>query len=110
PQLDRLRELAAQAYELVKAPLEVLALRDELGEPLPLLLHLLLRERIDRPDALEATARPLQSRCDLVPVLSLVRRDLARALPRACELAHELDQLDLERGRALAGLAGFPAA
>src|SRR5207237_10826963 len=92
----------------VEAPLQVLALGDELREPLALPVDLLLRERVDGSDTLESAARALQARCDLVAPLSLVGLRLAGELPQRFQLGRELRELDLERGRPLARLGGLP--
>src|SRR5207253_993037 len=52
--LDRLRQLAAELVELGERALEVAALRPQLLEVLILALVLLLRERVDAAERLEA--------------------------------------------------------
>ena len=57
--LDGLREVVAERRELLEALLEVLALRRQLGETRPLLVVLLLRERIDLAHPLAPPLEPL---------------------------------------------------
>src|SRR5207244_1304005 len=93
----------------VEAPLQVLALRDELGEALALALDLLLRQRVDRADVLEPAPRPLEPRRELVPLVAFLDGCVTGLLPQRRELGSEARSVDLERGRALAGLRRLAA-
>src|SRR5438067_2432403 len=106
--LDRLGQLLPQLLQLREAPLEVLALGRELGQPLLLFLVLLLGKGVHSAErlapALEAR-EPLGegvgvvplSRCRAGPLESPARRRLLGLQPR---------HLDVNRRRPLADLGG----
>src|SRR5262249_51593518 len=86
--IDRVREPRAQVLELGEALLEILALLDELCEPLLLTLVLLLGERVHLADGLEPALRARQ----------LLDHRLTRLVAR-------LDRLIADAARQLVGLA-----
>ena len=81
PALDRLGELRAQPLELLEAPLEVLALRLQVGQPLLLGVVLLLGERVHLAERRSARLEPLGSGGELVAIVAL--GGLCRPPPRA---------------------------
>ena len=105
PPLDRLRQLPPELVQLVERPLEVGALRAQLLEVLLLPLVLLLRERIDAAELLAPALEPLRaspaSSSRGPSAGSAVR--LREPASRLRRLGLEPRQLDLDRGRSLAG-------
>ena len=81
PPLDGLRQLAPQVLELGEAPLQVLALRLQLREPLLLGLVLLFRERVDLPQRLVPAPQALEPLAELLAVVALRRFRAGRLEP-----------------------------
>src|SRR3954469_4029024 len=107
--LDRLGQLLPQLLELCEAPLEVLALRRELRQPLLLLLVLLLRERMDRAERLTPALKPEQALRQRLAIVAL--RGLGAGIVdpslRSGPLGIQPRELDLDRRRPLPDLRGF---
>ena len=106
PALDGLRELVAQALELLQALLEVGALVAELGEALLLALVLLLRQWIDAAQRLAATLEPDELLGQLLGVVALGRLGAGLFDPslELLRLGRERRELDVDGRRSLAGL------
>src|SRR5262245_39496756 len=95
---DRRGQLGAERIELLEAPLEVLALGLEIGEPLLLRLVLLPRKRIDLPECHPPRLEPLGPHGELAAVVAFRRLDVARsreAPGRVTRLGVDAGDLDL---------------
>ena len=106
--LDRFRQLGAELLQLLQARFEVGALVGQLGQPLLLVLVLLLGKRVDLTERLAAPLEPLDPGRELLPVLTFagLGSGLLETTPRLARFGLEARALDVDPTRALARLCG----